>query len=109
MDCSDSQITQFSVPPTLNTTGIRVLKLNHNHLNSIPDLSPFTDLESLDLSYNKISFIGPFVFASNTRLLHLNISFNNILLSNETISRDSFKGLTTLKTLRYMLTVDISS
>ncbi|KAF6021325.1 hypothetical protein EB796_020371 [Bugula neritina] len=100
MDCSDSQITQFSVPPTLNTTGIRVLKLNHNHLNSIPDLSPFTDLESLDLSYNKISFIGPLAFFSNTRLLHLNISFNNILLSNETISRDSFKGLTTLKTLR---------
>ncbi|KAF6021714.1 hypothetical protein EB796_019979 [Bugula neritina] len=100
MDCSDTKITQFSVPPTLNTIGIRVLKLNHNHLNSIPDLSPFTDLEFLDLSYNKISFIGPFIFSSNTRLLHLNISFNNSLLSNETISRDSFKGLTTLKTLR---------
>jgi len=103
MDCSDSQTTQFFVPPTLNTTGIRVLKLNHNHLNSIPDFSPFADLESLDLFYNKISFIGPFVFASNTGLLHLNISFINILLSNETTNRDSFEGLTTLKTLRYII------
>ncbi|KAF6037297.1 hypothetical protein EB796_004377 [Bugula neritina] len=92
MDCSDSQITQFSVPPTLNTTGIRVLKLNHNHLNSIPDLSPFTDLESLDLSYNKISFIGPLAFSpihDSYILTSLSTIFYFLMkLSVETHSKD---------------------
>ncbi|XP_067943137.1 toll-like receptor 4 [Watersipora subatra] len=79
---------------------IRVLKLNNNNLQQIPTLNMFTEIHTLDLSNNELTNIPAGVFSSLGQLLHLDISFNNITLSERTIRRESFQGLTNLKTLR---------
>ena len=79
---------------------IKVLNLTNNHLQEVPDLSMFPDVQTLDLSHNSISVLPADAFQSLPQLLHLDISFNNLVLSKTSVSAETFHGLTRLKTLR---------
>ena len=99
LDCSGKKLQYFN---TVNSaTGeIKVLKLSRNNLKDVPDLSLFTKLHTLDLSYNNITSLPVGVFQSVPLLVDLDISFNNLVLSGKTVTVESFQGLTNLKTLR---------
>ena len=77
-----------------------MLKLNNNNLQQVPELSIFPHLQTLDLSYNKISALSAGVFKSLPQLLHLNISFNALVLSTVSVDARALEGLHNLKTLR---------
>ena len=102
LDCSGKRLQHFNISIINRTAAeeIKVLKLSRNNLEEVPDLSMFTGLHTLDLSYNNISSLPAGVFQSLPLLVDLDISFNNLVLSNKTVSVESFQGLFNLKILR---------
>lgn len=57
---------------------LRLLNLSHNQINSISNISGFTELETLDLSYNDITKIDSAYLTNLHKLHELNISNNKI-------------------------------
>lgn len=78
------------------------LQLTKNQLTSLPDLATMVKLESIDLSYNMISYIGTSKISPS--LVYLNLGHNN-LQSLDSFMRNGF-NLTTL-TVAYNSILDI--
>lgn len=74
---------------------IKYLDLSLQKITTLPDLSIFTNLEWLDISFNKITSFGTSI-CQLKKLKYLNISGNY----NVTSIPDCFKNLTTLDTLK---------
>ncbi len=76
-------------------TEIKYLDLSLQKLNELPDLSPFINLEWLDISFNRMTSMHPSI-CKLTKLKYLNISG----LYNITSLPECIKNLTKLDTLK---------
>lgn len=85
----------------MNSSAVSIIKLNHNHLTAVPDLSAFGNLKYLDLSYNKITQLPERGFQGLRRLKTLDLSMNEgLTLSDATIHHKAFGDLLRLKVLK---------
>lgn len=83
------------VPIQLNPE-VKYISLSHNKINNVHfTLEIYADLNTLDISFNKIQKLGSLNFQSQRHLNHLDLSNNNI----ESLDKDVFKGLKSLRTL----------
>ncbi|XP_058116601.1 leucine-rich repeat neuronal protein 3-like [Anopheles ziemanni] len=84
------------VPIQLNPD-VRYINLTANQINNVHfTLAFYYQLESLDLSHNRIDSLGSKNFESQEKLLVLNVSHNVL----QSLLKDSFRGLKRLELLR---------
>ena len=102
LDCSQSLLEEFpGSVGALNTSDVHEIKLNHNQLVAVPDLSVFRNLKHLDISYNKITQLPSPAFRGLNKLESLDLSMNDgFILSDEAIHHEAFHTLGNLKTLK---------
>ena len=74
LDLKNLDLTEMPIIPTDIKKHIKHLFIGDNMLTSIPDLTEYINLETLEMSHNKISIIG----SLPTKLIEINCSFNNI-------------------------------
>ena len=101
LDCSHLELQEFSIPPNINISEVETLKLNHNELSTVPNLTLFGNLHTLDLSFNRIHRLQSDAFYGLTELEYLDISMNeNFSLSNLTVNQTAFQSLQNLKIIK---------
>ena len=101
IDCSGLQLDYFMVSTVWQPSKVQVLKLNNNKLSIVPDLSDFTNLLELDLSYNRITVIADQAFTGLWQLRILTMEMNEgLALSNTIVPSTALSSLTRLKILR---------
>ncbi|XP_022241132.1 leucine-rich repeat-containing G-protein coupled receptor 5-like [Limulus polyphemus] len=85
------------VPPRFCTQIplLKSLSLKSNRLSSLPEVVNCTKLRLIDLSYNRIEYLGEFSFRSQKDLIDLFLGNNFI----ERIFQNTFVGLTSLQVL----------
>ena len=91
-DCSQSNA--IWVPKVAKTVRSLILKNNSLQL-EVSTFNGFSWLAHLDISYNNISMIPPFVFSNQSNLVSLDLTYNNIRL----IHKHAFWGLYHLQKL----------
>lgn len=76
LDMSYNKIQQIEDDTFKNSSKLITLRLNNNHLTSVPDFSGLTQIKELDLSYNNIKGIFPPAFNYLSTLKELKIDGN---------------------------------
>lgn len=98
IDFSHNMIKKIVVKPEENLfTNLKTINLSYNYLVKLQEaiFDPFENLQFLDLSHNFINTLTPFTFEGMKNLLYLNISHNRISDINSSLFR--FNNLKTLE------------
>lgn len=95
IEAENNFITKIEISNNSISNSIKNLYISNNSLTNIENITKLDNLESLDLSFNRIGAINVHTFASLKRLVSLNLAQTNV--SN--LDFGTFAGQTEMKTL----------
>ncbi|CAH1153530.1 unnamed protein product [Phaedon cochleariae] len=73
-----------------NMAGMINLELSHNKFKNVDNIfDPIASLKILDISYNKIAYLGPATFKNNRNIETLNIAGNPLMVLNPEVFADN--------------------